>query len=58
MKSITLDLTTLQFCTPEMLDRYRKEIPLMADYQPEEGVVPTILKCTGYILNAICVACP
>ena len=41
MKSITLDLTTLQFCTPEMLDRYRKEIPLMADYQPEEGVVPT-----------------
>ena len=41
MKSITLDLTTLQFCTPEMLDCYRKEIPLMADYQPEEGVVPT-----------------
>ncbi len=40
MKNITLDLTTLQFCTPEMLDRYRKEIPLMADYQPEEGVVP------------------
>jgi len=41
MKNITLDLTTLQFCTPEMLDRYRKEIPLIADYQPEEGVVPT-----------------
>ena len=41
MKNITLDLTTLQFCTPEMLDRYRKEIPLMADYQPEEGTVPT-----------------
>ena len=41
MKNITLDLTTLQFCAPEMLDRYRKEIPLMADYQPEEGVVPT-----------------
>ena len=41
MKNITLDLTTLQFCTPDMLDRYRKEIPLMADYQPEAGVVPT-----------------
>lgn len=41
MKSITLDLNTLQFCTPEMLDRYRKEIPLMADYQPKEGVIPT-----------------
>lgn len=41
MKNITLDLNTLQFCTPEMLDRYRKEIPLMADYRPADGVVPT-----------------
>lgn len=41
MKDITLDLTTIQFCTPEMLDHYRKEIPLLADYQPEEGVTPT-----------------
>lgn len=41
MKNITLDLTTIQFCTPEMLERYRNEIPLMKDYQPEEGVVPT-----------------
>ena len=41
MKNITLDLTTLKFCTPEMLDTFRKEIPLLADYQPEEGVIPT-----------------
>ncbi len=41
MKNITLDLTTLKFCTPEMLDNFRKEIPLLADYQPEEGVIPT-----------------
>ena len=41
MKNITLDLTTLKFCTPEMLDPFRKEIPLLADYQPEEGVIPT-----------------
>ena len=41
MKSIFLDLTTLKFCTPEMLDTFRKEIPLLADYQPEEGVIPT-----------------
>ena len=41
MKNITLDLNTLQFCTPDMLDRYRKEIPLMADYRPADGVVPT-----------------
>lgn len=41
MKSILLDLNTLKFCTPEMLDTFRKEIPLLADYQPDEGVVPT-----------------
>lgn len=41
MKNITLDLTTLKFCTPEMLDTFRKNIPLLADYQPEEGVIPT-----------------
>ena len=41
MKNITLDLTTLKFCPPEMLDTFRKEIPLLADYQPEEGVIPT-----------------
>lgn len=41
MKSILLDLNTLKFCTPEMLDAYRKEIPLLADYQPDEGVIPT-----------------
>lgn len=41
MKSIFLDLTTIKFCTPEMLDTFRKEIPLLADYQPDEGVTPT-----------------
>nr|WP_302829421.1 mechanosensitive ion channel domain-containing protein [uncultured Bacteroides sp.] len=40
-KNIYLDMTTLKFCTPEMLDNIRKEIPLMADYQPAEGEVPT-----------------
>lgn len=40
-KNIYLDMTTLKFCTPEMLDNIRKEIPLMADYQPIEGEVPT-----------------
>ena len=41
MKSITLALTTLKFCTPDMLDTFRKEIPLLADYKPDEGVIPT-----------------
>lgn len=40
-KNIYLDMTTLKFCTPEMLDSIRKEVPLMADYQPAEGEVPT-----------------
>lgn len=41
MKNIILDLETLKFCTPEMLDTFRKDIPLLADYQPGEGVIPT-----------------
>jgi len=41
MKSIFLDLNTIKFCTPEMLDNMRKEIPLLADYKPDEGVTPT-----------------
>lgn len=40
-KSIFLDMTTLKFCSPEMIDTLRKEVPLMADYQPEEGEIPT-----------------
>lgn len=41
MKNITLDLNTLKFCTPDLLDRFRTEIPLLKDYQPDEGVIPT-----------------
>lgn len=41
MKSIFLDLTTIKFCTPELLDNIRKAIPLLADYQPDKGVTPT-----------------
>ena len=55
MKNITLDLTTLKFCTPEMLDTFRKEIPLLADYQPEEGVIPTNSQVyRGYIERYLC----
>ena len=41
MKSIFLDLNTIKFCTPDMLDTFRKEIPLLADYQPGKDVTPT-----------------
>lgn len=40
-KNIYLDMTTLKFCTPDMLDVIRKDVPLMADYQPADGEVPT-----------------
>lgn len=40
-KNIYLDMTTLKFCTLDMLDVIRKDVPLMADYQPAEGEVPT-----------------
>ena len=41
MKSIILDLNTIKFCTPEMLDTFHKEIPLLSDYQPDANEVPT-----------------
>ena len=41
MKSIFLDLNTIKFCSPDMLNTFRKEIPLLADYKPDEGVTPT-----------------
>lgn len=41
MKNIILDLNTIKFCTPEMLEGWRKDIPLLADYKPDEGVFPT-----------------
>ena len=41
MKSIFLDFNTIKFCTPDMLNTFRKEIPLLADYKPDEGVTPT-----------------
>ena len=41
VKSVFLDLNTIKFCTPEMLDTFRTQMPLLTDYQPDERVVPT-----------------
>lgn len=40
-KNIYLDMNTLAFCTPDMLDEIRRNVPLMADYRPEPGENPT-----------------
>ena len=40
-KRIWLDLDTIRFSTPEELERIRKEVPLMSDYVPAEGEMPT-----------------
>lgn len=50
-KNIYLDMTTLQFCTPEMLDRIKKDVPLLADYQPEEGTTPTNAQLYRYYIE-------
>lgn len=40
-KNIYLDLNTLQFCTADQLEAWRRDIPLLADYQPGENEIPT-----------------
>lgn len=40
-KEIMIDVTTIRFCTEEMIDTYRRTIPLLADYEPEHGSMPT-----------------
>lgn len=40
-KNIVLDLNTIKFCTPELLNRIRQAIPLLSDYQPEAEAIPT-----------------
>ena len=40
-KRIWLDLETLRFCTPEELETWRRDLPLLADYAPEAGKIPT-----------------
>lgn len=39
-KNIIIDLNTIQFCTPDVLDGLKKDIPLLADYKPDDGVEP------------------
>ncbi len=39
-KNIIIDLNTIKFCTPDMIDGLKKDIPLLADYKPDDGVTP------------------
>lgn len=40
-KRIWIDLDTIRFCTDKELEQLRKDIPLLADYAPEQGQTPT-----------------
>lgn len=40
-KNIYLDLNSIAFCSPDMLEKIRREIPLMANYQTADGALPT-----------------
>ena len=39
-KNIIIDLNTIKFCTPDMIDGLKKDISLLADYKPDDGVTP------------------
>lgn len=56
-KNIFLDMTTLKFCTPEMLDNIRKEVPLMADYHLQKERCQPMRSSIVSTSNAICAAC-
>ncbi|MEG1564178.1 MAG: mechanosensitive ion channel [Bacteroides sp.] len=51
MKNILLDVNTLKFCTPEMLDACRRNLPLLADYLPEPGEAPTNAQVYRYYIE-------
>lgn len=40
-KRIWIDLDTIRFCTDKELEQLRQDIPLLADYAPEQGQTPT-----------------
>lgn len=40
-KNIYLDMNTLHFCSPDVLKTICHTIPLMSDYRPAEGEIPT-----------------
>ena len=40
-KCIMLDMDTLKFCSAEMVSRIRKEMPLLKDIGPVDGLMPT-----------------
>lgn len=40
-KNIYLDMNTLHFCSPDVVETICHTIPLMSDYRPAEGEIPT-----------------
>lgn len=56
-KNIFLDMTTLKFCTPEMLDNIRKEVPLIPTISQQKKRCQPMRSSTVSTSNAICAAC-
>ena len=50
-KLVHLDLNTLKFCTPEFIEKLKKEVPLMAEYEPAEGEKPTNAQLFRYYVE-------
>lgn len=56
-KNIFLDMTTLKFCTPEMLDNIRKEVPLIPTISLQKERCQPMRSSIVSTSNAICAAC-
>lgn len=56
-KNIFLDMTTLKFCTPEMLDNIRKEVPLIPTISQQKKRCQPMRSSIVSTSNAICAAC-
>ncbi|MCD8263518.1 MAG: mechanosensitive ion channel family protein [Tannerellaceae bacterium] len=57
-RSIFIDKTTVKFCSPELIQKIKSEIPLMADYQqPANRTAPTNIQLFRTYMENISIAC-
>lgn len=51
-KNIIIDLTTINFCSNDDLEAMKKDIPLLADFKPTEGVTPVNIQVYRFYVEA------